>query len=295
MRLQDILRDSCSLALSGSNIKCEYRIDDNLWLIEGDENQLAQVFSNLVINAWQAMPEGGAVTIGAENCALESGQVGKLPAGRYVVLTVKDEGIGIPEKIIDKIFDPFFTTKQRGSGLGLATSYSIVTRHGGHIVVSSRPGEGSAFTIFLPASDLPGVHEPETAADADLRGSGRVLVMDDERVIREMVRDILTGYEVVITAEGREAVEEYNNALREKNGFNLVILDLTVPGGMGGEKTLQELRKVDPQVVAIVSSGYSDNAELTRFQEFGFSGMVAKPYRTAELLLAVKKAISKKI
>jgi PAS domain S-box-containing protein len=295
VRLPDLLRDSCQLALSGSNIRCDYRMTDDLWGVDGDEHQLAQVFSNLVLNAWQAMPEGGTVTITAENRELETGQVAKLPAGRYVAIAVRDEGIGIPEKIIDKVFDPFFTTKQRGSGLGLATSYSIVTRHGGHISVTSRPAEGSVFTVFLPASTRSDTSRAERAGATDLRGTGRVLVMDDERVIREMVRDILTrhGYEVAVTADGKAAVEAYGCAVREDRSYDLVILDLTVPGGMGGAWTLRELKKIDPQVVAIVSSGYSDNAELTRFDEYGFAGMVAKPYRTRELLMAVKEAVGK--
>ncbi len=295
LRLPDILTESCSLALSGSNIRCEYRISDGLWLIEGDENQLSQVFNNIVINAWQAMPDGGTVTVSAENRMLEAGEAGNLPAGRYVVVAVRDEGVGIPEKIIDKIFDPFFTTKQRGSGLGLATCHSIITRHSGHISVASKPGEGSVFTVFLPASELSASIETGKVTDADLRGTGRILIMDDEKVIREMARDILSkhGYEVVVTADGKEAVDAYVRALEEKQGFDLVILDLTVPGGMGGEKTLSELKKIDPQVAAIVSSGYCDNTVLADFATHGFSGMVAKPYRADELLLTVKKTMRK--
>jgi PAS domain S-box-containing protein len=294
--LPDLLRNSCHLALSGSNTRCDYRIADGLWPVEGDEHQLAQVWSNLALNAWQAMPGGGTITVSAENRALAAGQVGKLPAGRYVAVAVKDEGVGIPEKIIDKIFDPFFTTKQRGSGLGLATSHSIVTRHGGHIGVSSRPGEGSVFTVFLPASSGPAASPPKTVPDVDLRGSGRVLVMDDERAIREMIRDILSGYgyEVEVAADGSAAVDTYARALREAKGFDLVILDLTVPGGMGGAWALRELKQLDPHVAALVSSGYSDHAELTHFEEHGFAGMVAKPYRASVLLLAVKNAMERK-
>jgi two-component system cell cycle sensor histidine kinase/response regulator CckA len=296
LELPQLLRASCHLALSGSNIRCEYHIDDDLWPIEGDEHQLAQVWSNLVLNAWQAMPNGGTVTISAENRELAAGQVGKLPAGRYLAVAVRDEGIGIPEKIIDKVFDPFFTTKQRGSGLGLATSHSIVTRHGGHLEVASRPTEGSVFTVFLPVSSGPAASPSKHVPEPDLRGSGRVLVMDDERAIREMVRDILSrhGYAVEVAAEGRAAVDLYARAMREAKGFDLVILDLTVPGGMGGAWALRELKQIDPQVVAIVSSGYSDNAELTHFEQHGFAGMVAKPYRASVLLLAVKNAMARK-
>jgi PAS domain S-box-containing protein len=296
LALPELLRSSCQLALSGSNIRCDYRIDDGLWPVEGDEHQLAQVWSNLVLNAWQAMPDGGTITISAENRELTAGQVGQLPAGRYVAVAVRDEGIGIPEKILDKVFDPFFTTKQRGSGLGLATSHSIVTRHGGHIGVASHAAEGSVFTVLLPASSEAVARPPTTVPDVDWRGSGRVLVMDDDRAIREMVRSILSahGYEVEVAADGRAAVDLYARAMREAKGFDLVILDLTVPGGMGGAWALREIKQLDPEVVAIVSSGYSEHAELTHFEEHGFAGMVAKPYRARVLLLAVKNAMGRK-
>jgi PAS domain S-box-containing protein len=296
VRLPDLIRDTCALSLSGSNVKCKHRFADQLWAVEGDENQLAQVFGNLMINASQAMPEGGVVTVVAENRTIEAGRIGKLSAGRYVTVTVWDQGIGIPEKLLDKIFDPFFTTKLRGSGLGLATSHSIITRHGGHIEVASKQGEGSAFTIWLPASVSQDLSEDLKESVADLCGSGRILVMDDERIIREVINHILTGagYEVVLTAEGKETVEEYGKAMRTKKAFRAVILDLTVPDGMGGEKTLRELKKLDPDVVAIVSSGYSDDDLLANYSAHGFAAMVSKPYRSSELLLTVKHALGSK-
>jgi PAS domain S-box-containing protein len=294
--LPDFIRDCATLALSGSSIKCEFNFDDDLWFVEADEHQLSQVFSNILINAWQAMPDGGTVSIAAKNRFLKPDETGRLPMGRYVVVTVKDEGVGIPEKIIDKIFDPFFTTKQHGSGLGLATSYSIITRHGGHIGVVSKPNEGSQFTIVLPAAESKDVFSRPQAASVDLRGSGRILVMDDERSIREMIADILNGegYEAVITADGREAVEAFVKAREGKKPFDLVILDLTVAGGMGGEKTIKELKAIDPAVVAIVSSGYSDAPIIANFAEYGFIGTVPKPFRREELLLAVKNAVKEK-
>ena len=294
--LPEAIRNIGMLALSGSNVKGEFRFSEGLWPVEADEGQLSQVMSNLIINAWQAMPQGGTVTVSAENRTLEAGSLGALPAGRYVAVSVKDQGVGIPEKIIDKIFDPFFTTKQQGSGLGLATCYSIVSRHGGYIDVVSEPGEGAVFTIWLPASEQ-AVDAAESYLDIkELRGSGRILVMDDERLIRAIAHDMLTwaGYEADMAVNGKEVVEKYSAALDKGKKFDAVILDLTVPGGMGGEQTLRELKKIDPEVAAVVSSGYADNTVLAHFAEHGFAAMVPKPYSLRELLTTVKMVLEKK-
>ena len=296
LMLPELVRNTCVLTLSGSNVRSEFSFSEALWPIEADGNQLSQVFSNLIINAVQAMPQGGTVAIAAENTTLGPGQVGTLPAGKYVAVTVKDHGVGIPEKIIGKIFDPFFTTKQKGSGLGLATCYSIVNRHGGFIDAVSEPGVGAVFTVWLPASEK-SVELPESLKDTpDLRGSGHVLIMDDERLIRGIARDMLkrAGYEVAVAADGKEAIAKYRETFEAGKKFDAVILDLTVPGGMGGEQAVRELIKIDPQVAAIVSSGYSDDAVLARFTEYGFAGTVPKPYSLRELLTAVKRVMGSK-
>jgi PAS domain S-box-containing protein len=296
LMLPELVRDVCTLALSGSNVRGEFRFSEGLWPVEADENQLSQVFSNLIINAVQAMPQGGIVAIAAENQTLEAGHMGKLPAGKFVVIKVKDQGIGIPQKIVGKIFDPFFTTKQQGSGLGLATCYSIVSRHGGFIDVVSETGVGAVFTVWLPASEK-SVELPENLKDTpELRGSGRILIMDDERLIRGIARDMLkrAGYEAAVAADGKEAIAKYREAFDAGKKFDTVILDLTVPGGMGGEQTVRELIKIDPRVIAIVSSGYSDDAVLARFAEYGFAGTVPKPYTLKELLTAVKRVMENK-
>jgi PAS domain S-box-containing protein len=293
LRLPGTVMNASALALSGSNVKAEYRFAEGLWPVEADENQLSQVISNLVINAWQAMPQGGIVTITAENHTLEAGQAGELPAGKYVALMIEDRGIGIPENIIDKIFDPFFTTKQQGSGLGLATSFSIISRHNGTLEVVSEPGRGTVFTIMLPATDREIAEDENAWAISDLRGSGRILVMDDEGLIRRIVCDMLSmaGYEVETVSEGREAVKNYREALEIGKRFDAVILDLTVPGGMGGMETVGELLKIDPRVLAIVSSGYSDSAGMSHYTEHGFADRVPKPYSLKELLSAVKNVL----
>jgi PAS domain S-box-containing protein len=294
--LEKIIRDCCGLALSGSMARADIRIDESLHPIEGDEHQLSQVFSNIIINAVQAMPDGGNLTITAGNCTIAADTVGMLPAGTYAAVAVKDDGIGIPEKFLTRIFDPFFTTKNKGSGLGLATSYSIVTRHGGHIEVASTPGEGSTFTVFLPAPEGLVVAEETDEQETDLCGSGRILIMDDERAVREIARDILTvaGYEVTITADGSQAVACYREALDAGTPFGAVILDLTVPGGMGGEKTMAELAAIDSSAAGIVSSGFSENPVLADFAAYGFAGMVPKPYRSKDLLKAVKTVMEMK-
>jgi PAS domain S-box-containing protein len=291
--LPNLIDECCSLALSGSNIKCEQRIDERLPPIEADGDQLAQVFSNILLNARQAMPEGGIITITAELRSIDASAGQRLQPGDYVTIAFRDRGIGIPANIIEKIFDPFFTTKQEGSGLGLATSYSIVNKHGGRIEVSSEPGAGSVFTIWLPATST-GAVELAAVAEEDLMGSGRILVMDDERVIAEMASAMLVsaGYDVSLASNGAEAIEKFEAARRSGTPFDAVVLDLTIRGGMGGEKVLLELQKIDPKIVAVVSSGYSESQVLANPAAYGFNGVTAKPYRRQDLLASVKKVLS---
>ncbi|MBN1130714.1 MAG: PAS domain S-box protein, partial [Chitinispirillaceae bacterium] len=292
-RVVDILRECSNLSLSGSNVRAVFSVEEKLPLIEGDEHQLSQVFSNIMINSRQAMPDGGTLIIGAEKKILSGDEGIPLPAGTYVCITVRDEGIGIPEKIIGKIFDPFFTTKQQGSGLGLAIGYSIIKRHGGHIEVASMPNAGTTFNVWLPASQKTAVPESGGRHNGSLRGTGTILVMDDEPSIREMASHILasSGYSVVTAADGKEAIERYQAAMTAGKPFDLVILDLTVPGGMGGEKTIKDLKKLDPDVAACVTSGYADNEILSDPSAYGFAAMITKPYLTAELLRTVKKVM----
>ncbi|MGO9691402.1 MAG: PAS domain S-box protein [Syntrophobacteraceae bacterium] len=294
--VRPLIENAAKFALSGS--RSEYRIaaDDALWQVAGDDGQIAQVIQNVVLNADQAMPEGGLVTIRAKNVRVISQSPDlALAKGRYVVIVIKDNGIGIPEEHYTKIFDPYFTTKQKGSGLGLASSYSIIWNHGGLIKVSSKVGKGSTFYIYLPASDTQAKVEslqPEVVAAP--RRAARILVMDDEEIIRSLSIDLLgaLGHTVEVAEHGQEALEKYQNAMTAGRPFDIVILDLTVRGGMGGLETIKKLLQINPTVKAIVSSGYSDDSAISNYRKQGFQSFLNKPYnvenlqRTLDLLLA---------
>jgi CheY-like chemotaxis protein len=286
LALQQVIPESAAFALSGSSTCCHCDIPKDIWLIQADEGQISQVIHNLAVNAQQAMPTGGTLTIGAENVMLTAEQARQKTLsepGNYIKLTIQDSGTGIPPYALHKIFDPYYSTKKTGSGLGLSTAYSIITNHHGTIAVSSVQNHGSTFVIHLPAAQ-----ETTTVPQDSLStmpGEGRVLVMDDEESIRLLVGEMLRhlGYEVQCVAEGKEALECYQEAYHTHQPFNAVILDLTVPGGLGGKDTVEQLRQFDPQVKAIVSSGYSNDPVLSRYSTFGFHGVVAKPFRLAEL------------
>jgi PAS domain S-box-containing protein len=289
----ELVKANAEFSLRGTNVKCDYNFPDNLWPVEGDEGQLGQVINNLIINAVQAMPEGGIIQIRAENLAAGTSEPA-LPLLKkdYVKITLKDNGIGIPADFLPKIFDPYFTTKEKGNGLGLATSYSIIKKHDGYIHVESAPYLGTVFYIYLPVakSEIPvRQNEPETIFD----GNGKILLMDDEATIRHATKKLLThlGYEAVIAKDGLEVLELYTIALKSGNPFDAVIMDLTVPGGGGGKETLTKLKKIDPQVKAILSSGYANDLALTDYHRYGFKGVMIKPYNMAELSAALHQAI----
>ena len=287
------LVENITFSLSGSNVSCKFNIDENLHMVEIDEGQFSQVLNNIAINALQAMPEGGNMSVTAENVTVKAdNHTSFLPEGSYVRITLQDEGIGIPEKFLTKIFDPFFTTKQKGSGLGLATSYSIIKNHGGYISVESEIEVGTTFYIYLPASIR--ASSPAPAADKILYGTGKVLVMDDQENFLQVAEEMLTtiGYHVTPARDGEEAVEIYMEALKKGCPFDLIIMDLTVPGGMGGKGTIQELLKKDPEVKAIVSSGYSKDSIMANFQDYGFKGAIKKPFSIEELSQVVYETIS---
>lgn len=282
--ISELLRDSASFALSGSNVRCEFSIPDDLWRIEVDEGQIAQAISNLIINASQAMPGGGVINLLAENIVVDEKQGIPLNNGGYVKISVTDHGIGIPKEHFQQIFDPYYTTKRGGSGLGLAIAYSIVKRHNGYIDVKSIPGKETTFSIYLPASPKEALAEKESG-EKIRGGKGKILVMDDEKMIRDVVGDMLgiLGYEAEFAKDGAEAVELYKKAEQSVRPFDAVIMDLTVPGGMGGKEAVRKLAEIDPEVKAIVSSGYSDDPVMADFRKYGFSNVVAKPYNIKEL------------
>jgi len=288
-----LIRETVSFALRGSNIGNVIDIPDNLWCIEVDESQLNQVLNNLLLNASQAMPAGGEVTIRAANETLLHDNLLHLPSGDYITIAVEDRGCGISQENLVRIYDPYFTTKSKGSGLGLTTVHSIVKKHGGAIEVSSALGEGTAITIHLPAIPDMRPEDASTKVSTELTGSGRVLVMDDEDLIREIATHILDfiGYEVDSCADGLEAVERFRAARENNVPFSAVILDLTIPGGMGGKEAASRILEIDPDAVLIVSSGYSDDPVVANFRQYGFSGVVPKPFDTEGLTRELERLI----
>lgn len=283
--LTGLLKECVPFALRGSNVRGELDIPQDLWPVEADEGQLYQVMSNLVINADQAMPQGGMIKVSARNREIQKDNQLLLNAGSYVEISVSDSGVGITEKHLQSIFDPFFSTKQKGKGLGLATSYSIIKNHGGRITVESLLGKGTTFQVNIPASMAEVIEGKEQKSELPLSGTGRVLVMDDEDMIRNLTVACLgnIGYEVVTAVDGAEAIKLFKEAREAGKPFDVVIMDLTVPGGMGGKEALKGLIEIDPGVKAIVSSGYSSDPIMANYREFGFSNSIAKPYKIVEL------------
>lgn len=277
--IAEIVRESSRFTLAGASVAADLKIPADAWTVDVDAGQMNQVFNNLFINAVHAMPGGGRVTVTVENTVLGDADIPTLTGGAYVRIAVADTGTGIPEEHLARIFDPYFTTKQQGSGLGLASVYSIMRKHGGHITVHSRPGEGTQFTLYLPAT--PGKQAASRAAETDIhRGQGRILVMDDEKIVRDIAGAMLAelGYEVGFAADGREALKQYCLARKSGMPYRAVIMDLTIPGGVGGREALQLLLSEDPGARAIVSSGYSNDPVMANYRQYGFRGMIVKPY-----------------
>ncbi len=291
-----LLTESIAFISVGSSVKSETTFPENLCPIEADPGQIGQVFQNLTINAIQAMPAGGKIKVRAENLTLGAESEFPLSAGRYIKISVQDQGMGIPAEYLPRIFDPYFTTKHKGSGLGLASVFAIINNHHGHIAVESKPGVGTTFTIYLPAVERQMTTPPEIDSEL-LVGKGKILVMDDEEMVRDLLEEMLDvlGYEAEFAIDGGEAVEMFVQAQASGQAFAAVILDLTVPGGMGGKETMARLREIDPRVKALVSSGYSNDTIMAEFQKYGFSGVIAKPYQVSELSKTLHDVIMKNI
>ncbi|HTG02124.1 MAG TPA: PAS domain S-box protein [Nitrospirota bacterium] len=283
--IDTVVRSAARFALSGSRSLCRFSLDGDLWPVDADENQIGQVIQNIVMNADQAMPGGGVVTVSARNVDLSDAPETGVPGpGRWVEVRIRDTGAGIPGERLPRIFEPYFTTKDSGSGLGLATAYSIMKNHGGMIEVSSFVNKGSEFTVWLPASrqleNVNGLEQP--LADLPRR---RILVMDDEEVVLDAVGEMLKslGQEVVFAHDGAAAVELYRGALEAGEPFAVVILDVTVRGGMGGQEAIERLKEIDPHVAAVVSSGYSHDAVVSNYAAYGFRALLRKPFTMKNL------------
>ncbi len=285
-----LLKDNIEFTLRGTNIKCRYKIPPDIWTVEVDEGQIGQVINNLVINASQAMPGGGYIDVFAENIIIDNDN--NIKSGEYVQISIRDYGTGIPEDEINKIFDPYYTTKEQGNGLGLTTSYSIIKGHDGEIGVESEPDNGTLFFFYLPASGA------EVTADDNLKAvsyscSGRILIMDDNQEILKSTGKLLrnVGFEVSTARDGIEAIDFLRTEKKEGKCYDVVIMDLTIPGGLGGKETVQVLKEIDPNVKTIVSSGYINDEVISDHKKFGFDDVITKPYRLESLIEAINRLI----
>jgi len=298
--MTSIVQDMSEFILRGSSARCEFDFPPELWNASVDKDQTAQVVQNLVLNAVQAMPNGGIIRISLRNEVVGPGFRAGLSPGRYVRLAIADSGAGISPDILPRIFEPYFTTKRVGSGLGLATVYSIVRKHQGHIEVTSARGKGTTFTLWLPAADPSSAVEPapESGAASPLEPgkTARVLLMDDEESIRRLGGSLLEhmGLDATLVADGAEAVRQFEDARGAGRPIDLLILDLTIPGAMGGKATIEAIRKVDPRVPAIVSSGYSNDPVLADFKRYGFQAMVPKPYDVTLLATTIRELLARR-
>ena len=299
--LSTVVKEAAELALHGSNVRNEFVTAPGLWRAHVDRMQIEQVVRNLVVNAVQAMPDGGTLRVALHNEVLSAGAKSALAAGPYVKLSVIDSGEGIAGDVLPRIFDPYFSTRKTGSGMGLATVYSILTKHAGCVEVESKVGQGTTFNLWLPATDVPpaGTAEAEVPVSVPRMQPGRrarVLLMDDEASIREIGTVALgrIAVEVVAVPEGAAALREFSVAQHNGAPFDLIILDLAVPGGMGGREAMELIRRLDLNVPAIVSSGYSSDPVLANFQAYGFQASVPKPYEISQLIAMVQRLLGQR-
>jgi PAS domain S-box-containing protein len=293
MSIAEVITDSAAFVLRGSNVRCAPWFAPDLLPVDIDPGQISQVIQNIISNGADAMPQGGVIDIRCENVPADRKNLPFLKDGRYIVVTIQDRGVGIPASLVDKIFDPYFSTKKKGSGLGLAISHSIISKHGGHITVASEPGKGTVFSIYLVAAteqipELPGAPSGSVAT-----GHGKIMIMDDEETVRNMARAMLTrlGYEVELAADGEEAIGLYKKGLAAGNPADLILMDLTIPGGMGGEAAVKEILAINPGAKVLVCSGYSNDPVMANYHDYGFCGALAKPYMKQELSKSIRQVL----
>lgn len=290
----ELVKESAEFTLHGDKNICKYDFQEGLWHVEIDKGQISQVVQNIALNASQSMPAGGTIEISCENYGHDEsvGPLG-LETGNYIKLKIKDSGVGIPSNMLGRIFDPYFSTKQKGSGLGLAISYSIINKHGGDIKVESTPGRGSTFTVFLPAKEKESPHKAEEEYDTSSDYPKiKIMVMDDDEQVRDICLEMLTsmGHKTVLAKTGEEALSLYTQAMADGDPINLIIMDLTIRGGMGGKETIKKILSLNPKAKAIVSSGYSNNPIMSDYKKYGFSGTLTKPYQRKDLARAIDEA-----
>jgi PAS domain S-box-containing protein len=294
--IKEIIRDSADFVLRGSTVACRYSIPDDLWLVDIDKGQISQVIQNLIINAKHSMPDGGTIQVDCKNIdSLIPPDIFLPNTSRYIKITISDSGIGIPENLIDKIFDPYFTTKQEGSGLGLAITHSIISKHNGSISVQSKPGTGTTFTLYLPATDRPQEKQQEyQKALATNQGKARIMIMDDDKMVLDVAQAMLTmlGHDVILAGDGTEAIEIYQQQNASGQAIDIIIMDLTIPGGMGGKEAVAEILAINPKAKVIVSSGYSNDPIMARCQEYGFVAAIGKPFQMQELIDTINRIMS---
>ncbi len=294
--IDELLKEEVHFSLHGSNVEYTFDIDDDLWPVKVDKSQMGQVIQNLVINAAQAMPQGGKLTVVAENIIIKENSEAPLSPGKYVRIKIKDTGCGIPDDKLKNIFDPYYTTKETGTGLGLAVVYSIIQKHNGRIEVTSKVGEGTEFTIYLPASEGEiKQKEKEEEILFEITGKGRILIMDDDELVASALSEMLSflGYQSDIAKNGEEAIAMYKKAKKKGIPYNLVIMDLTIRGGMGGKEASKILLSIDPEACIIVSSGYSEDPIMSEYKKYGFKGVLKKPYTINTLSILLNSLINR--
>lgn len=290
--LQEVIRDSADFVLHGKTVACEFNFPDDLWLVEIDKVQISQVVQNIIINATDAMPNGGMIRVCCENIGSVD-NINLPPDSNYVKISISDTGTGIPANVIDRIFDPYFSTKTKGSGLGLAISHSIIIKHGGLIEATSLPGGGTLFSIYLPASQKAPAPIEKIEKNTEAKRYAKIMVMDDDEMVRNVAEEILAalGHQVVLAKDGDEAIRVYRESLETGDPVALTIMDLTIAGGLGGKEAVKQLLAADPKAKVIVSSGYSNDPVMSSFKKYGFCDAVVKPYRMKQLAKAIDNAL----
>jgi CheY-like chemotaxis protein len=293
MKIDELVRDTVNFVLSGANVVPYLKVDDDIWMCNIDPGQIEQVLANFVVNARQAMPDGGKVSVTVRNVPAAEAEARGFDSRDYVEIDVHDDGEGINPEVISKIFDPYFTTKKDGLGLGLAISYSIINRHNGHISVESEPGCGATFRVLLPAVKQRVAAQVNPSADAKLTKSHKVLLMEDEPMVGEVIITMLEllNCRASHALDGETAIELYKQAQADGDPYDVVILDIIVPNGMGGKETSEHLLRIDSSARLIISSAYSNNPLMAEYAANGFAGCIAKPYSKKELEAVLKMVL----